>query len=97
MSEKTVSWILRHPPKMLPVPNGYRQVVVIGSSPNFDQAVHTAQKMNKFQFENFSRDRIAHYGNRDVYTIIEMHEGSTKQDAIESFFDNKQCRREIVM
>jgi hypothetical protein len=95
-SNKTTSWVLRHPARVMAPPYGNRQVAIVEKHQDFDKAVFRAQQFNKVQLETFSRDRLAHYGNRDVFTILELDEQLNESEVLESFFENTNIRKEVI-
>jgi hypothetical protein len=84
-SNKTTSWVLRHPARVMAPPYGNRQVAIVEKHQDC-----------KVQLETFSRDRLAHYGNRDVFTILELDEQLNESEVLESFFENTNIRKEVI-
>jgi len=95
-STETKTWIFRHPLQVEAPPRGYRQVEVVRATPTYNQARNEVAKLSWVQQESISRRKAVHYSVRDYYTIIELDENSTREDALEAFFVNNGERRELI-
>lgn len=96
MSNGTKSWIIKHPIQVAAPPNGYKQIQIIEST-SFEEAVGYARKLRVLQLESVKKRGVNAYVNRNAFTIIELSSKSSKQDAIEAFFERKfPMRKEIL-
>ena len=94
--QSTKTWIFRHPLNLPSPPKGYRQVEVVQSTPTFEQARNVVAKMSQIQNENNRKRGAAHYGVRDYYTILEMPQGASAEDALKAFFGGTEIRKEFI-
>ena len=95
-NKTTKTWILRHPAQVRKPPLGYRQVELVQSVPDFEQARNVVAKLSWVQQESISRRKAVHYSTRDYYTLIEMPESASADDVVHAFFEGGDVRREFI-
>lgn len=88
---KTITWILKHPARITTT----KQIEVIRSTPTIQQALQEASRYRQRLMEGFNRSRVSHVSNHDYFSVIEMEEGSTSQEAVQAFYNDEGYVRKI--
>ena len=83
---QTKSWILRHPSHV----SRAGQIEVIRSVPQFEQAIAEAGKFHSMLSERYNRSPMRNDSTKDFFTIVEMADSSTEEDARRAFLGQEE-------
>ncbi len=91
-NEKTKSWILRHPARV----GSIGQIQVMRSTPDFASAMNEASRFYSMVNERYTRSRVVgHDTTKEYFTVIELSENSTEEDARNALFANEGIIRKM--